>query len=130
MGDIAKNFSRVEFACKGESCCGHSAPISLLLVTSLQRLRDMASEYLARDCPIRINSGFRCNVHNARVASEDTTKPHTLGIAADCACEFLTPYELATLAMQIEEFENGGIGIYQTFTHLDVRGYKARWKNV
>ena len=29
--------------------------------------------------------------------------------------------------MKSESFELGGIGIYNTFTHVDIRGTRARW---
>lgn len=38
------------------------------------------------------------------------------------------PQRVANLAhTYVKKFRNGGIGVYSTFTHLDIRGYRARW---
>ena len=29
--------------------------------------------------------------------------------------------------MKTENFKLGGVGIYNTFTHVDIRGSRARW---
>jgi hypothetical protein len=77
MGDLTKDFSRHELACKGENCCGHSAPVDRVLVDSLQTLRDLVGK------PLTINSGFRCNRHNARVTDSASNSSHCIGLAAD-----------------------------------------------
>ena len=80
-GRITKNFRLSEFACKGKKCCGHAAPINFELVERLQKLRDVVGR------PLRINSGFRCPVHNKAVGGASKSM-HMLGLAADIA----TPY--------------------------------------
>jgi zinc D-Ala-D-Ala carboxypeptidase len=123
MGDLSRNFNRSEFACKGEDCCGHSAPVHPDLVEALQALRDRIGK------PLSITSGFRCNRHNQAISGEDHSF-HTLGMAADVACpDGIGPEELAALADGIELFHQGGIGIYPSWVHLDVRkNGKARWR--
>ena len=37
------------------------------------------------------------------------------------------PEYVAEFAGRMAEFSNGGIGLYDTFTHLDVRKGKSRW---
>ena len=37
---IGKYFRRKEFACRGEHCCGHSAPVATELVERLDALRE------------------------------------------------------------------------------------------
>ncbi len=123
MGDLSRNFSRKEFACKGQGCCGHSAPVSLVLVEGLQALRDLAGVTLV------VSSGFRCRTHNERVGGAADSQ-HTLGLAADVPC----PKELAmerflAMAESIPCFARGGIGVYSGWLHLDVRNTgKARWR--
>ena len=119
---LRPNFRRREFACKGASCCGHSAPVDDRLLDGLQALREKAG------FPIRINSGFRCNNHNADVGGSPNSQ-HRLGKAADIRCNGMTPKELYELAITIPEFENGGVGLYirKQFVHVDVRGEKVRW---
>lgn len=124
MGDLSKNFSRSEFACKGTNCCGHSAPVQPELISALQALRNQLNLSLS------ITSGFRCNRHNESVGGAARSL-HTLGMAADVACpEGMTAEDLAQAAETIPAFQQGGIGIYPSWVHLDVRTTgKARWRN-
>ena len=124
MGDLSKNFSRSEFACKGTNCCGHSAPVQPELISALQALRNQLN------LPLSITSGFRCNRHNESVGGAARSF-HTLGMAADVAClEGMTAEDLAQAAEAIPAFQQGGIGIYPSWVHLDVRTTgKARWRN-
>ena len=32
--------------------------------------------------------------------------------------------------MKSERFKMGGVGEYNTFTHIDIRGFKARWSKI
>jgi uncharacterized protein YcbK (DUF882 family) len=55
---------------------------------------------------------------------------HLLGKAADIKSSYFTPSEIAKTTddmMKNETFKIGGIGIYNTFTHVDIRGTRARW---
>lgn len=113
---LAKNFFSDEFACK---CgCGFET-ISMCLVKGLQILRDIVQ------APVNINSGCRCVEHNAAVGGSKKSQ-HILGKAADITVDGYTPEEVADFAELIPEFENGGIIIYDTWVHLDVRTGKYR----
>ena len=119
---LTKNLTRDEFACQGEDCCDHSSPISLLLVASLQELRNKLGS------GIEVTSGFRCVKHNKRVGGAASSF-HCLGLAADVkASNGTSPKDLARLAEEIYPFQKGGIGIYRSWIHLDVRNSgPARW---
>lgn len=117
---LSKNFQRSEFACKGTGCCGNSAPVDDRLVQGLQQLRDLAGG------PIFITSGFRCQTHNRSVGSSPTSQ-HTLAKAADIQSRSLSPKKLKELALQVPAFEQGGIGLYNNFLHVDVRKQRTRW---
>lgn len=121
MGDLSKNFSRHEFKCPGKNCCGGSAPVHPDLIKALQTLRDLAG------VPLKISSGFRCIKHNHEVKGSKNSF-HTLGMAADIKVPYgMTPVGLSLLAEEIPAFREGGIGLYATWIHVDVRPYKARW---
>ena len=45
--------------------------------------------------------------------------------AADVRATKMTPSNVYNHANRI--FSNGGVGKYNTFTHVDVRGYRSRW---
>ncbi len=64
-------------ACSGENCCGHSSPMDSLFLTLLDRVREESGG------AIKVNSGFRCKIHNAEVGGVETSL-HTKGRAADC----------------------------------------------
>lgn len=123
MGDMTANFSFGEFACKGETCCGHSSPISRRLVRALELLRLEVGSV-----PLTITSGYRCNVHNKAVGGLPRSK-HREGIAADVLTPpHITSKEFAELAGRVGLFYKGGIGIYDGFIHVDIRtDSRARW---
>lgn len=123
MGDLSKDFSRSEFACQGEGCCGGSAPVHPLLVVGLQELRDKVGRALF------ISSGFRCVTHNAKVGGASGSQ-HTLGMAADVLCPAgWTSERFAMMAETVDVFRHGGIGIYPGRIHVDVRpNGPARWR--
>jgi len=119
MGDLTKDFSKKEFACK---CCGEIR-INQKLIIALQVLREMIK------LPIHILSGYRCPKHNAEVGGKAYSQ-HLLGTAADITIEGMLISDVAYIADKIPVFHNGGIGTYvkQNFVHVDVRNGRARWK--
>ena len=122
MGDLTINFSRREFECKGKNCCSNTAALDMLLVYRLQELRTKIGK------PLRVCSGFRCKTHNRSVGSDDNSQ-HVLGYAADILPpEGMTPDELAKIAENMGVSKWGGIGIYNTFVHFDIRETISRWR--
>lgn len=75
---------------------------------------------------LRIDSGHRCAAHNREVGGVPDSQ-HCLGKASDVSSLFVDPHEIYIAAERINCFENGGMGLYPTFCHLDNRGKKARW---
>ena len=125
MGDLTKNFNRSEYACRGLDCCGHSAVIVPLLYNGVQELRALVG------VPLTINSGFRCNKHNAATRDASKFSRHTTGEAADILCpSHLDVDHFAMCAEKIHAFRRGGIGRYDNRIHVDVRKTgPARWDN-
>lgn len=100
-------------------------PIQVLLMDKLEELRRSVKK------PVLINygrlrlRGYRSISENARVEMAAKNSWHCKGCAADVTVEGLTPHEVGELAAKIGFT---GIGIYDTFTHIDVRfGEIARW---
>ena len=122
MGDLNRYFNYREFKCQGTDCCGGSHPVHPELADGLEQLRELVG------IPIVITSGFRCRRHNIEIGGEKKSY-HMLAMAADIKCDGLTPDELAKWATQVEQFNNGGIGVYVSWVHVDVRqGGRARWR--
>lgn len=111
---ISENFNLKEFQCK---CGCGTAKIHPDLVRKLQALREELGQ------AIIVNSGYRCPVHNKKVGGAADSQ-HLHGTAAD-----ITAKDLPRLILLAEKyFQNQGVGLYKTFVHVDVRGYKARWR--
>ena len=53
---------------------------------------------------------------------------HVQGLAADIRPENLEDLpELQDLCLELNS--DGGVGLYDSFVHVDARGFKARWDN-
>lgn len=111
---LSPNFRVEEFACKdGEKV----VLIDSELVERLQALRDILGK------PININSAYRTLAHNKKVGGQELS-PHLAGQAADIVCPGYPPSEVAKAA---ETVGFRGIGLYDTFVHVDVNPRCARW---
>jgi len=114
VGDITKNFSRKEFACK---CgCGFD-DIDHRIVHRLQVVRDILK------VPITINSGCRCLKHNYNVGGKPASL-HLEGLAIDWSVE---DEEKHMEAGSLLTDWSGGFRHYLYFIHCDI-GKKRRWR--
>lgn len=113
---VSKNFRVREFACKDGS---DPVFISPELVTILQKIRAHFGK------AVTINSAYRTPTHNAREGGEAYSQ-HLYGMAADIVVKGIAPKTVAAYAEKIMP-NSGGIGIYGTFVHVDVRANKSRW---
>ena len=124
MAKLTTNFRLEEFKCKDGSHVPNEYLTNVIeLAKNLQVLRD----YIGK--PIIINSAYRSPKHNAKVGGAKNSQ-HLLAKASDLKVSGITPKELAnTIEKLIEagKMKQGGIGVYKTFTHYDIRGAKARW---
>lgn len=137
MSRITRNFTESEFACKCRarglyekdpfSYCGGLSIYDHNLVAKLQFLRDQLNSgrnSLDPEIPVIVDSGYRCPAYNRRSQSSGQGvsgamwSQHMLGKAADIRVPGHSPEKVAKLA---EELGFSFIGIYNTFTHVDVR---------
>lgn len=109
-------FSRSEFACKC-GCGGNTVDARLLeLLTTFRGYFDK---------PIIITSGYRCENWN-RKQNGSPKSQHLVGKAADFYVkgeDIEVVYSIVNDAMA----DWGGVGLYDSWIHLDVRPTKARW---
>lgn len=112
---LTRNFHLREFTCKCGIC--RNQYVDLDHVKRLQELRDL----LGRS--ISVTSGYRCEVHNKAVGGVKNSQ-HRRGWATDIQVKGMSPSDVAD---KCEHFD--GLGRYNTFTHVDSRGSRARWDN-
>ena len=113
---LSTNFRVKEFACTDGS---DPIFIDTELVTVLQKIREHFGK------PVTITSAYRTPSRNKEVGGT-TYSQHLYGKAADIKISGVTPKKVADYAETL--LDNGGIGIYNTFTHIDVRSTKSRWQ--
>jgi uncharacterized protein YcbK (DUF882 family) len=121
---ITNNFSLQEF----DSKCGREMPSQVVtniieLAKNLQVLRDEVKK------SIQITSGYRSPEHNAKVKGAKNSQ-HITGMAADIKVSGMTPKQVAEVIERLiaeKKMKEGGIGIYKTWLHYDIRNTKARW---
>lgn len=113
---ISKNFKRKEFACK---CGCDYDSINPKLIPVLEDMR----EYFGK--PVIVNSGCRCETHNRNVKGAPNSQ-HLYGNASDVRINGVPPVEIYRYFDR--KYPNTfGIGLYNTFVHIDVREKRARW---
>ena len=113
---LSKNFTVKEFACSDGT---DTVFISLALVNLLQKIRNHFGK------AVIINSAYRTEAHNKSIGGA-TYSQHKYGLAADIHINGVTPKEIAVYVETLMP-SSGGIGIYKSFVHVDVRQVKSRW---
>ncbi len=111
---IDRNFYLNEFECP---CC-HLVKIHSNLLKLLVKLRNKIGQ------PVFINSGYRCQKENDKVYGVPTSY-HLFGMAADIYVRNMKTSDLFNHCVAIG-FK--GIGLYDTFCHVDVRTQKSYWE--
>ena len=123
-GDLTENFNLSEFSSRGTPVPKQYLSNAQRLAKNLQVLRN----YLGKS--IHINSGYRTLAHNISVNGAKESQ-HLLAKAADITIKGMNPSEVyCAVETLIAEgkMQQGGLGLYSTFVHYDVRDKKARWK--
>lgn len=128
---LSEHFIIEEFDCNDGTKCGSREydGLEYLCKTFLEPLRDAYGT-------VTINSGFRTPNYNAQVGGE----PNSFHIytahdgddqAADITCAKGTPSQWHSKLNSIRQNKRGGkggLGLYSTFVHVDIRDYKADWR--
>lgn len=115
---LSANFQIKEFACKDGS---DIILVDTELVAILQKIRDHFGK------PVTINSAYRNSAYNKKIGGVSNSQ-HTKGTAADIVVTGIKPEEVAKFAEYIMP-DKGGIGLYGSFVHIDVRSKRSRWIN-
>jgi uncharacterized protein YcbK (DUF882 family) len=92
----------------------------------LQAIRDAIGK------PIIINSGYRSPEHNKKVGGA-VNSFHVKGMAVDFRVNGMSQQDLFNKVEELIKsgaIIQGGLGLYSSWVHYDIRGIKARWKNI
>lgn len=114
---ISQHFGVWEFKCKDNS---RVIVLDKALVELLEIIR------LHYNKPLHINSGYRTVQYNASLKNSSPKSQHILGKAADIWLNDVSPKQLYSW-LDASYPNSLGIGIYDTFVHVDVREGKSRW---
>lgn len=119
---LSKNFKVREFDCKCKNADCDEVLIDTRLVEILQQIRDHFG------VSVHVNSGYRCESHNAAVGGSKTSH-HMRGMAADIRVKGVAPAEVAKYA---ESIGVKRIGLYEgdaegNFVHIGSDERKRFW---
>ena len=106
MRRLTKNFTELELQC---SCCGDVA-MDRAFMEELQKVRS------ACDFPFRVNSGYRCEKHNA-IVSKNSMNDHTEGLAVDIHCNDRNKRARFLMHLLVNSYFKD-IAIAKTFIHI------------
>lgn len=118
QAQISPHFKVREFACRDGSDPVFVAP---RLVEVLEAVR------VHFGATVTVTSGYRTVSYNRTVSGSASASQHCNGLAADIKVAGVSPAAVADYAEQLLG-DHGGVGRYGTFTHVDVRANKSRWK--
>ena len=117
--NLSTNFKVSDFKSKDGS---DVVLVNPSLITLLEKIRKHFGK------PVRIISGYRTPSYNAGIKGAAKNSQHMYGNAADIKIEGVTPKEIYDW---MSGWHKGGLGLYPTFTHIDVRDTVgqnlARW---
>ena len=122
---MTQNFKKHEFDCS----CGCEMPLTVEL--NVQRLAEELQyirNYIQR--PITINSGYRCESYNNTIPGSSSRSQHVLGKASDIVVSGMNSTQVFEQLDELQhkgKIHTGGMGLYDTFVHYDIRGYRKRW---
>jgi uncharacterized protein YcbK (DUF882 family) len=121
---LTKNFLLREFRCKDNT------EVPQEYMENVQELADnlqVLREHIEK--PIRIISAYRTLSYNRKVDGARRSQ-HLTASAADIKIKGMTPQEIKDVIEELIKkglMKQGGIGLYRTFLHYDIRNKKVRW---
>lgn len=113
---LAPHFRVREFACSDGT---DTVFVSPELVEVLEAIRTRL------DRAVTVNSGYRTEAKNKAVGGAAYSR-HKYGMAADISVKGISPARVAECAEELMPGK-GGIGVYGSFVHVDVRPERSRW---
>lgn len=126
---LTPHFKAGEFATRNNDGSRELPPEKF--IPRLYKLAEVAEKVRAHfgNAPVRIVSGYRGPEHNVRVRGAKASQ-HLQCRAMDIRVQGVSPDDVADVLegwMDSDAVTQGGLGRYDTFTHYDFRGTRARW---
>lgn len=106
---LSENFKVADFRCKDGS---DVILINPKLIEVLEKIRSHFGK------PVNIVSGYRTPSYNRTLKGAAKNSQHMYGNAADIVINGVSPKEIYDW---VSEWHKGGMGLYGSFTHIDVR---------
>jgi len=122
---VSDHFKWSEFACTD------GTPVPKKYRANVEKLAanlEVLRAFLGNE-PLSLSSAYRTPAHNRAVGGASKSQ-HLVAKAGDIQASHRTPsqvYGAIKYLIKKGKMDQGGLGKYNTFTHYDVRGYKARW---
>ena len=113
---LSTHFKAREFACRSGADAVLIAPRLVMVLETIRAHFGAA---------VTINSGYRTPEYNAKVGGAARSQ-HCYGTAADIVVKGQTPEAVAAFARTLMP-DWGGVGVYKSFTHIDIREARADW---
>lgn len=117
----------------GSACRGLNALPPRNLWDNFERTAKVLDELRERlGAPIRLSSIYRNEAYNGCLSGAASESQHKAMRAADfAAADGMGPahWRRVLLEMRNQDFFRGGVGIYNTFVHIDTRGVDRDWDN-
>lgn len=114
---LSTHFEAHEFRCKDNS---RVIVLNKALLDLLELIR------IHYNKPLIINSAYRTVAYNSSLKNSSPKSQHMFGNAADIYISGVSPLKLYSWLNS--KYPNSlGLGIYDTFVHVDVREGKSRW---
>lgn len=130
MKQLTKNFHRSEFDCKDGTKVPNKYKANVIrLACNLQVLRDFVNENKREQLAININSAYRTESHNKAVKGAENSQ-HLTAKAVDIWIATILPvklYFIIDTLIDQGKMDEGGLFLYNSFVHYDIRGEKRRW---
>ena len=114
---VSEHFKLWEFKCSDNSRV-------VVLNDELVAVLETARRYFGK--AIKIDSGYRTVAYNSTLKNSSPKSQHTHGNAADIVVSGIKPIDVYNYLNKTYP-NTYGIGIYNTFVHIDVRPTKSRW---
>lgn len=129
----SQHLSWRELACKDGTAYPHAWRLdrAVVLAVTFEDIRTLLGNQ-----PLIINSGYRTAAYNARLEGAAVKSQHVEGRAIDFRHPVFSPREVFTRIRSAQRRGHlpllGGLGLYRSFVHMDVRpkmpkGHLAVW---